>query len=73
MLRMRNLIMAIFVLALLASTALAKDDYIQYDLAKLAKKSEARIKEIDKKTEELKRKDEAAAKRAKLNTPVKQT
>ena len=60
MITTRNLIVALFMLALLASSSFAKDDYVQYDLDKLAKKSEARLKQIDKIAEDARRKEPPA-------------
>ena len=53
---MRNLTIALLLLAFLTAPALAASDYVQYDLDKLAKKSDARLKEINKMIEDAKRK-----------------
>ena len=72
MVTMRNLAAVLFVLATLASPALAKDDHVQYDLNKLAKKSGERLKEIDKMVEKAKRKEEAAKKLAEFDSLSRQ-
>ncbi|OGW74864.1 MAG: hypothetical protein A2Z72_02375 [Omnitrophica bacterium RBG_13_46_9] len=62
---MRKILLIIFILDVtitLVTAAFASDKYIQYDVDKLARKAQARIKDIDKKLAEIKKNEEIQGK-----------